>query len=991
MVRDEAAAIVSQYQGIFTKPPTRIPTNLVVDGPLLGNGDVGVTLSGEPQVQRYWIAKNDFWKAKPHWPFSMPCVIGWIDIKFQQLDGTWLDHLGKAPYRVEQKIYEGETITILKRGEVTITLRSWVAATENLLVIEMISDGGWDNEERDLEVHVDVSLTPKSGNGSEITCTPIEDGYLATRKFKGKDLDWETGAAVALRHLRRSPKKLPAPGMGGTSDRFNMVPPGEPVILVASIVTNHDTQEYLETARNRVKDITFAEIEQLRQAHQQWWRDFWAKSFVEIDDKLIEKHWYGSHYILASCSRNENFPPGLYGNWITTDEPGWSGDYHLNYNHQAPWLGVYSSNHVELSEPYDTPILEYLPQGKKFAQELLGVKGVYYNVGIGPKGLDTSSEWSTQGFYGQKSNAVFCTVNMMMRFYHTYDLEYARKVYPFLIEVANFWEDSLKFENGRYIDYDDAENEVGPWQGDNWRHRFGQKNPRRALALIRQFFAGIIDVSLELGVDADRRDKWQHILEHLSEPDNNERILGIVVDAVWPSGVIGLDSEPAILQKAQQQIRAWPEARWAANASSVCHIFAAAARVGYDPDHILSMMRKRIEQCAYPNMWIFQFGGGIECASGVTAGINEMLLQSHEQIIRLFPVWPQTARARFGRLRAVGAFLVSSRVEAQKVQYVCIESEKGRDCTVLNPWPGKNVTLFRSGGKTETLAGERFTFRTSKDEIIWLGPAGVSLEQLQERAYAGPEAFKLNPKASDQSTAKDVQPKLIQLKIKESLKLPQAQSIATDGESLYTFPGRLVKYDLEGNELARGKTDDRHFGGFTYHNGKIYAAVSECTEKGTDQHQVVVFDTASMAIIAEHDVGSYFSTCAGGMETFEGHFYVAESYFDDDHLDTIVKFDEDFNYVDTYRVDFKSSFGIQGLAYLPGLDRFQVNSHGNGFYLIDTHFHSHTLHHGLTALAEFPHGLQDVAYLDENTLLLNANGRDGDLNVVFAELIHPKN
>ena len=730
IVRAESARIVSQYKGVFTKPPSKVPTNLVVDGPILGNGDVGVTISGEPQAQRYWISKNDFWKAKPHWPFSMPCVIGWIDIKFPQLAGTWLDHLGKAPYRVEQKLYDGETITTLKRGDVTITLRSWVAATENLLVIEMVSDGGWDNEERDLEVYVDVSLTPKSGNGSEITCRPIEDGYIATRKFKGRDLDWKTEAAVAMRQLRRSKKKLPAPGMGGTSDSFNMVPPGEPVIIVASILTNHDTKNYLKKARNRVKNITFEEIERLRKEHKQWWSDFWAKSFIEIDDKLIEKHWYGSQYILASCSRNENFPPGLYGNWITTDEPGWSGDYHLNYNHQAPWLGVYSSNHVELSEPYDTPILEYMPKGKKFAKELLGVKGVYYNVGLGPKGLDTSTEWSTKGFYGQKSNAVFCTVNMMMRFYHTYDTKYAKKVYPFLIEVADFWEDYLKFENGRYIDYDDSENEVGPWQGDDWRKRFGKKNPRRALGLIRQFFAGMIDVSIELGVDADRRDKWRHILQYLSEPDNNERILGIVVDYVWPSGVIGLDSDPAILQKAHREIKAWPEERWTANASSVPHIFAAAARVGYDPDHILSMMRKRIEHSAYPNLWIFQFGGGIECSSGITAGLNEMLLQSHEKIIRLFPVWPKNVPARFGRLRAVGAFLVSSGYKAGNVQYVFIESEKGRDCTVLNPWPDKKVTLYRNGGKTETMAGERFTFKTAKGEKIWLGPEGISFDEL---------------------------------------------------------------------------------------------------------------------------------------------------------------------------------------------------------------------------------------------------------------------
>ena len=749
VVRTESARIVSQYKGIFTSPPQRVPTILTVDGPILGNGDVGVVIGGEPQAQRFWISKNDFWKAKPLYPNSMPCVIGWIDIKLPQFDG--------ASYRVEQNIFEGETLSVFKKGDVTIKIRSWVAATENLLVIELVGGEGWLGEERFMELNVDVLLTPKSGHNSEIACGPIKDGYWATRKFTGEDLDWPAEAAVVMRQLRRGEKKLPSAAMSWTSDRFNLQPQGEPVFIVASILTNYDTDDYLKKARKRVENITFEKIESLRKEHKAWWRDFWAKSFIEIGEPLIEKYWYGSQYILACCSRNKNFPPGLYGNWITTDNPGWAGDYHLNYNFQAPWWGVYSSNHVELSEPYDTPILEYIPKGKEFARRLLGVKGVYYNVGIGPKGLDASSEWSTEGFWGQKSNATFCTVNMFMRFYHTYDLKYARKVYPFLIEVANFWEDYLKFENGRYIDYDDVENEVGPWQGEDWEKGFGQKNPQRSLGLIRQFFKGIIEVSTELSVDADRRDKWRHILGHLSEPDTQkifgphgpvpdpQYIMGswISVDFVWPNGLIGLDSNPELLQKAHNEIKAWPENRWTINLSTVHHIFTAAARVGYDPDYILSMMRKRIQATSYPNLFIYQLRGssGIESCSGVTAGINEMLLQSHEKVLRLFPVWPKDKDARFGRLRAVGAFLVSSGYMDGQVQYAIIDSEKGRECTVVNPWPGKEITLYRNGNKAETLKGERFMFKTSKDERISLLPEGVSSDQMHRRIQAVRESL----------------------------------------------------------------------------------------------------------------------------------------------------------------------------------------------------------------------------------------------------------
>ncbi|MDP6547272.1 MAG: trehalose hydrolase, partial [Phycisphaerae bacterium] len=94
----------------------------------------------------------------------------------------------------------------------------------------------------------------------------------------------------------------------------------------------------------------------------------------------------------------------------------------------------------------------------------------------------------------------------------------------------------------------------------------------------------------------------------------------------------------------------------------------------------------------------------------------------HEKVLRFFPVWPKETDARFGNLRTVGAFLVSSALKDGRVRYVFIESEKGRDCTVQNPWPGEAVTLSRNNKKAEMLNGNRFTFKTAKGERFALVP-----------------------------------------------------------------------------------------------------------------------------------------------------------------------------------------------------------------------------------------------------------------------------
>lgn len=59
---------------------------------------------------------------------------------------------------------------------------------------------------------------------------------------------------------------------------------------------------------------------------------------------------------------------------------------------------------------------------------------------------------------------------MFMRFYHTYDKEYVKKVYPFIRAVADFWEDYLVYENGRYVSYNDN---FGKW--DLGKVRIGKK------------------------------------------------------------------------------------------------------------------------------------------------------------------------------------------------------------------------------------------------------------------------------------------------------------------------------------------------------------------------------------------------------------------------------------------------------------------------------------------------------------------------------------
>ena len=61
-------------------------------------------------------------------------------------------------------------------------------------------------------------------------------------------------------------------------------------------------------------------------------------------------------------------------------------------------------------------------------------------------------------------------------------------------------------------------------------------------------------------------------------------------------------------------------------------------------------------------------------------------MQSHEDYIRIFPVWNKNTEASFENLRADGAFVVSGSVKDGKISPVTVVSEKGRTLKVLCPW-----------------------------------------------------------------------------------------------------------------------------------------------------------------------------------------------------------------------------------------------------------------------------------------------------------------
>lgn len=351
-------------------------------------------------------------------------------------------------------------------------------------------------------------------------------------------------------------------------------------------------------------------------------------------------------------------------------------------------------------------------------------------VGIGPRGLRTAALETEDGsddinYWGQKSNASYAALNMLMRFYATYDQDYTLgTAYPYLEKAADFWLDYLEWDGERYVIRNDCIHEDPSPDGK------GDMNPILSLGLIRALFQGLIDICDTFCLENWKRVRWSHVLKHISDfpvMKRNGRTVfrlseegmawnegnSLAIQHVFPAGCIGLGSPEPLLRIAVNTFEEMD--RWD-DYNAFATYFPAGVRMGISSEKILRHLKEQLLGHGMTNGFIFYGGGGIECCSTVPVTLNEMLMQSHEGVIRLFPVWDLNEAASFRNLRAYGAFLVSAVLEGGVVEQVEIHSEKGRDCTMEFPCPVRAAVEDGAGNETGHFAGVSFAFPTKAGE-----------------------------------------------------------------------------------------------------------------------------------------------------------------------------------------------------------------------------------------------------------------------------------
>lgn len=506
---------------------------------------------------------------------------------------------------------------------------------------------------------------------------------------------------------------------------------------------------YLQRGSERVLDAA-DELAALDAERVSWWKDFWMQSWVDLGSRTLNQFWYGAYYALG-CFTRAGKPEGcaLWGPWVTTDNPEWGNENTNNYNHQSTYYGVCTGNRLSLLLPYVENTLAHLPYFKHRTASA-GYRGAVFqrmtdypaNMGKLPDPVPVAPTKDRAALGNDQLDALtFIVLNIIAYYEHTLDINFLRdKCYPLAIECIDFFEDYLTFEDGRYVLYDSAAREFLK----------DEVNAGYQLAYIRRLAAFCIRASQDLSVDESRREKWQHILDHLSayptieldgktllkESENRDEVshrwngvhdTSCTLQIVYPGEQIGMETkttDPALWQSAWnhfEQLNKLPDLPAWIQFNNFPMVLPQLVYLGCDPEWLLDELEFSIKPYFRNNLTVHIGGGGIETV-GATAAINAMLMQSHESAIYLFPVWPKNRDVQFKRLRAKGAFLVSAELCEGEILPVEIYSEKGAALRMKNPWPGKAVTLVSDKETALRFDGEFLEFPTVPDTQYRLSP-----------------------------------------------------------------------------------------------------------------------------------------------------------------------------------------------------------------------------------------------------------------------------
>ncbi|WP_372932854.1 glycosyl hydrolase family 95 catalytic domain-containing protein [Mariniphaga sediminis] len=739
------------------------PTLLEAEGFTMGNGDIGGMVWNHESGIELQINKVDLWSEPMPEENNLRIMrhCGRLKIDFGTPVFSWThlkDYEGRLSLKNAEVSYKGST------GFASTNINTWLVQGKNVWVVECENTPSANIIDDDITATVTLErVGSRAFAGWYAGYFPKEEkvGLGNTKTLvQGNDIIIEeTGAGV---HFAVACRIVDSKGIARriSSHRGEIKDSDSKFNVLVSVVNSNESENPKQAAIELLDEAEIATVAKLRDQKNEWYKKFWSKSFVKIGDDYLENIYYLRRYLMAAGSQGK-YPVAFNGGlwrW-NRDVLNWVTPHH--WNSQQIYWGLCAQNDCELMWPYLNTYFNMIPEGEKLAK----LKGAKSDALVINEIHDFCGEQVSINRGDMKYNYTPAS-QIAGHFWDYYDYTSDKqfleaKAYVFMKKAANFYLDKLEWDKDKkeYFllgsVYESADISY-------------VKNPISDRNCIEALFVNCIKAASILKTDKNLIQKWQYVLEHLWErkieefEDIGEAIvpadeyytekryspLGWMASGsiAFPAGIIGIDEKGTELGKAVENV---VKCRESCNAHHPAPLIAARMGMG---NEALSYLRNGVEThqmypqglmtnvTGYPdNIYNLKsvhdllegkyrirsqafFQNGMEPISTYASTISEMMMQSNEGKIRVFPAIPDkwNASPLAFKLLARGAFEVSAEKTTNgEVVQVGIKSLKGNTCKLQNPWPNQKVSVYsinKSVKKTKAKVAEDdvITFETTE-------------------------------------------------------------------------------------------------------------------------------------------------------------------------------------------------------------------------------------------------------------------------------------